>query len=65
MVSESSKGPHPGVILLLLWLLYAAFGAVARCIFPLVTPILADLRISYSQMGLILGSWQLTYILAA
>jgi cyanate permease len=45
--------------------LYAAFGAVARCIFPLVTPILADLHISYSQMGLILGSWQLTYILAA
>jgi cyanate permease len=53
------------VILALLWLLYAAFGMVSRSIFPLVTPILNDLHLSYSQMGIILGSWQLTYILAA
>jgi len=52
-------------MMLLLWLLYAAFGMVARSISPLVTPILEDLRITYSQMGFILGSWQLTYILAA
>lgn len=52
-------------MLALLWLLYTAFGIVARSIFPLVTPILADLELSYSQMGLILGSWQLTYIFAA
>ena len=52
-------------MLMLLWLLYVAFGIVARSIFPLVTPILRDLSINYSQMGLILGSWQLTYILAA
>jgi sugar phosphate permease len=53
------------VMLLLLWLLYIAFGLVARSITPLVTPILNDLRMSYSQMGFILGSWQLTYILVA
>lgn len=53
------------VILALLWLLYAAFGMVSRSIFPLVTPILDDLHLSYSQMGIILGSWQLTYILIA
>ncbi|MFO7963997.1 MAG: MFS transporter [Desulfobacterales bacterium] len=52
-------------MLMLLWLLYIAFGMVARSIFPLVTPILEDLRLSYAQMGMILGSWQLTYILAA
>ncbi len=52
-------------MLVLLWLLYATFGIVARSIVPLVTPILADLKLSYSQMGLILGSWQLTYIFAA
>ena len=51
------------VMLLLLWLLYIAFGLVSRSITPLVTPILDDLRMSYSQMGFILGSWQLTYIL--
>jgi cyanate permease len=50
---------------MLLWLLYTAFGMVSRSIFPLVTPILEDLHLSYSQMGIILGSWQLTYILVA
>jgi cyanate permease len=52
-------------MLVLLWLLYACFGIVSRAIFPLVTPILNDLRIAYSQMGFILGSWQLTYIMMA
>jgi cyanate permease len=53
------------ILLALLWLLYTAFGMVARSIFPLVTPILEDLALSYSKMGIILGSWQLTYILVA
>ena len=53
------------VMLALLWLLYACFGSIFRCLSPLITPILQDLNISYSQMGLILGSWQLTYIAAA
>ena len=52
-------------MLVLLWLLYICFGIVSRAIFPLVTPILNDLHISYSEMGFILGSWQLTYILMA
>jgi len=52
-------------MLALLWLFYVCFGIVSRAIFPLVTPILNDLRIIYSQMGLILGSWQLTYIMMA
>jgi cyanate permease len=57
--------PYRWVMLAGLWLLYAAFGMVARSLFPLVTPILADLGISYGQMGLIMGSWQLAYIGAA
>ena len=57
--------PYRWVMLALLWLLYITFGLVSRSIFPLVTPILTDLGLSYSQMGLILGSWQLTYIFAA
>jgi MFS family permease len=52
-------------MLLLLWLLYLSFGLVSRAIAPLVTPILKDLHLSYTQMGLILGSWQLTYIFVA
>jgi len=58
-------GGYRWVILGLLWLLYAAFGLISRSISPLVTPILSDLGISYTQMGFILGSWQLVYIPAA
>ncbi|MFH0847663.1 MAG: MFS transporter [Chloroflexota bacterium] len=52
-------------MLALVWLLYTAFGMVSRSISPLITPIIRDLNLSYSQMGLILGSWQLTYIVVA
>ena len=62
---ESYQKQYGWVMLALLWLLYASFGLISRSIFPLVTPILRDLTISYSQMGLILGSWQLTYIVVA
>jgi MFS transporter, CP family, cyanate transporter len=65
MSPDSDQNPYRWVILVLLWLLYAAFGIISRSIFPLVTPVLADLGLSYSQMGFILGSWQLTYIFAA
>ncbi len=65
MCSEGRPTRYRWIILILLWLLYAAFGLVARSIFPLISPILIDLHISYSQMGFILGSWQLTYILIA
>jgi cyanate permease len=68
--SYSPNGDVPGgknrwLILGLLWLLYASFGIVARSLSPLVTPVLRDLQLSYTQMGFILGSWQLTYIPAA
>jgi cyanate permease len=62
---QAEQDPLRWVILILLGLLYVAFGIVARAIFPLVTPIINDLQLSYSQMGIILGSWQLTYILVA
>jgi cyanate permease len=62
---ESHTSNYRWVMLVLLWLLYICFGIVSRAIFPLVTPILNDLHMSYSQMGLILGSWQLTYIMIA
>ncbi|MEE4603092.1 MAG: MFS transporter [Desulfobacteraceae bacterium] len=65
MKQDALHSRYRWVMLLLLWLLYIAFGLVARSITPLVTPILNELRMSYSQMGFILGSWQLTYILVA
>jgi len=69
LIYQEQHEPHLSryrwVMLILLWLLYVCFGIVSRAIFPLVTPILNDLRITYSQMGFILGSWQLTYIVIA
>ena len=50
------------VMLLLLWLLNAVFSLIVRAIGPLVSPIVRDLHLSYTQMGFILGSWQLVYI---
>ena len=52
-------------MLALVSLLYCVFGVVMRAISPLVTPIIKDLNISYSQMGLILGAWPLTYIVSS
>ena len=62
---EPHSRKYRWVMLILLLLLYACFGIVSRAIFPLVTPILNDLRMIYAQMGFILGSWQLTYIMMA
>ena len=53
------------VMLALLWLLYCCFGIVNRACAPLVTPMLKDLNMSFGQMGFVLGSWQLTYIVIA
>ena len=52
-------------MLALAWSVYASFGMIHRSISPLITPIIADLQMTYSQMGLVLGSWQLTFIAAA
>ena len=59
---DTQPSPYRWVMLAMLWFLYAFFGIAYRSISPLVTPILADLNMSYSQMGFVLGSWQLTYI---
>jgi len=53
------------VMLALVWLLYLTFGIVSFSLAPLVTPIIEDLNISYSQMGFILGAWPLTYVVVA
>ncbi len=64
-ITEPHRAGYRWVMLSLLWLLYVTFGLISRSIAPLVTPILRDLNLSYTQMGLILGSWQITYIIVA
>ncbi|HUZ01998.1 MAG TPA: MFS transporter [Thermomicrobiaceae bacterium] len=52
-------------MLALAWLLYFAFGLVSAALAPLVSPIRADLHLSYAEVGFVLGFWQLVYIAAA
>ena len=54
--------PYRWVMLGLAWAAYASFGLVSASLAPLVTPITAELGITYTQMGMILGAWQLAYI---
>lgn len=65
-IDEESIPPYQmkyrWVMLALVWLSYFVFGLVSHSVAPLITPILKDLGISYSQMGMILGSWPLTFI---
>ncbi|MDP6102849.1 MAG: MFS transporter, partial [Dehalococcoidia bacterium] len=60
-----SKSPLRWLMLGLMWLLYASFGITSGTIAPLVGPIVDDLDMTYSQMGLVLGAWQLVYIVTA
>ena len=48
-----------------LWLLYFCFGLVFASMAPLIQPITSDLRISHTQMGIILAAWTFVYIAAA
>lgn len=47
------------------WLIYFSFGVMIASMAPLVGPISAELGIGNATMGMILGAWPLTYIMAA
>lgn len=53
------------VMLGILWIAYVSFGVIAASIAPLIAPISADLDLSRSAMGLVLGAWALAFIFAA
>jgi MFS transporter, CP family, cyanate transporter len=53
------------LILFGVWVCYFSFGLTAIGLAPLVGPITRDLAMSHSQMGTVLGIWQLVYIGAA
>lgn len=65
-IDKENIQPHQAgyrwVILALIWFLYFACTLVSRSMAPLVTPIIKDINVSYSQMGFILGAWSLVYI---
>ena len=47
------------------WLLYFSFGLTVSSMAPLVAPVIRDLGMTHTQMGSILGAWQLIYIFSA
>lgn len=53
------------LVLFGVWLVYFCFGLTIASMAPLISPISAELGIGNGVMGLILGAWPLTYILAA
>jgi len=65
MNSKSEKSPYRWFILAGVWLLYCGFGFTATGLAPLVLPITQDLNMSHGEMGMVLGSWQLIFILSA
>jgi cyanate permease len=60
-----SKTQYRWLILSMGWLIYFSFGLINTAIAPLVAPIMGDLGLSYTQMGVITGAWQLIYIFTA
>ncbi len=63
--ATTEANPYRWVMLFLVWLLYASFGVTVATIPPLVDPIIDDLNMSSTQMGIILGAWQFVYIFTA
>ena len=58
----TGRSPRRWVILALVWLLYASNGIAIAYLSPLAEPVRDDLGISYTQMGFVLGVWQLVSI---
>ena len=53
------------LILFGVWLVYFSFGLTISGLAPIVKIILIDLKMSHTEMGSVLGAWQLIYIVSA
>ncbi len=59
---DENRSSYRWVILALAWLAYFAFGLILSSIPPLATTIALDLSLTFSEMGIILGSVILMYV---
>jgi cyanate permease len=62
---DQARSPHRWAMLAGVTLVYASFGSTSAAIAPLVSRITAELGLSHTQMGTVLGAWQFVYIGAA
>jgi cyanate permease len=67
MPEQQNPPPHPHrwAMLAGVWFVYFCFGSTSAAMAPLVARITDELHLSHTQMGSILGAWQLVYIGAA
>ncbi|MDP6830401.1 MAG: MFS transporter [Alphaproteobacteria bacterium] len=63
--ANPASGAYRWLLLFGVWFLYFAFGLTMVAMAPLVGVMRADLGLSDSAMGLILGAWPLVYIASA
>src|SRR5665213_34846 len=63
--SDAAGHPHRWAMLAGVWIFYFCFGSTSAAIAPVVSRITAELGLSHTQMGSVLGAWQLVYIGAA
>lgn len=47
------------------WMIYFSFGMVMASLVPLVSILRAELSLSYTQLGIVLGAWQLVFMATA
>ncbi len=50
------------IILSLAWLIYFSFGLIMSSFAPLITPIMNQINLTYTEVGIIGGAWQLIVI---
>jgi len=67
MAEQQNAPPHSyrWAMLSGVWMVYFCFGSTSAAMAPLVSRITEELGLSHTQMGTILGAWQLVYIGAA
>ena len=63
---ESSQNSNVRWLILAgVWLIYFSFGLTISGLAPIVQMVLEDLNMSHTEMGSVLGAWQLIYIISA
>lgn len=61
-LTQQSPIRYRWVMLALAWATYFCFGLVSFSLAPLATPIMAELKLTYTQFGIAAGAWPLIYI---